>query len=243
LTVPTIVGGRLSLVCAAVDARPLLWTADDGSRHGFEPAIASAVAEFLGLDLHWCFRRWAEFVPALEAGEADAVWCGCAVTAERAARFLFTRPYAIFDESVLVRRGAAIGSVEDLRGKRVGAITASTNMRLAENWRGCERVAFDGTGDDVFAEMVDALRRGEIDALVDDQPAFGGLLGGGEFEIAFTVATRNAWAAALRPGATELQAAIDEALGTIIAGGELQSTWDRWLSPIACPAGLRAAQA
>lgn len=235
----TVDAGRLTLICADLDARPLFWTEAGGERHGFEPAAAAAVAARLGLDLRWRFRRWADFGAALEAGEADAIWCGCAVTPERAERLLFTRPYAIFDEAVLVRRGAGIAGSAQLRGKRVGAIAASTNLRLAESWPGCERIAFDGSGDDVFAEMIGALRRGEIDALVDDEPAFGGLLASGEFEIAFTVATRNQWAAALRPGASGLKSAIDAALGEVIARGELCRSWEYWLAPIACPDELR----
>jgi len=231
--------GRLTLICADLDARPLFWTEADGSRHGFEPAVAAELADRLDLDLHWRFLRWAEFVPALEAGDADAIWCGCAVTPERREKFLFSRPYAIFDESVLVPRGSGIQGSEDLRGKRVGAIAASTNMRLAESWPDCERIGFDGTGEDVFAEMIAALRRGEIDAVVDDQPAFGGLLATGEFELAFTVATRNAWAAAMQPAATALKAAMDVALSDMIASGGLYRSWNQWLAPIACPGELR----
>jgi ABC-type amino acid transport substrate-binding protein len=238
LSLPVRQAGRLTLVCADLDARPLFWTASDGSRHGFEPELASTVAARMGLEICWQFRRWADFEPALEAGEVDAIWCGCAITPERAARLLFSRPYAMFDESVLVRRGAGINTSGDLRGKRVGAIAASTNMRLAENWPGCEKVGFDGASDDVFADMIGALRRGEIDAVVDDEPAFGGLLSGNEFEIAFTVPTENRWAAAMLPGATALKSALDDALAALLADGELRAIWDRWLAPIDYPAGL-----
>ena len=223
--------GRLTLVCADLDARPLFWTEPDGKRRGFEPEVAAAVAARMGLEPCWQFRCWADFEPALEAGEVDAIWCGCAITEDRAARLLFSRPYAIFDESVLVRRGAGIATSRDLRGKRIGAIAASTNMRLAESWPGCEGIAFDGTSDDVFADMIDALRRGRIDAVVDDEPAFGGLLAGWEFEIAFTVATANRWAAALG-------SALDDAMSAALAEGELREIWDRWLAPIDYPAGL-----
>jgi polar amino acid transport system substrate-binding protein len=241
VTAPTLEAGRLTLLCADLDARPLFWTGTDGGRHGFEPAVADAVAARIGLETCWQFRRWADLEPALETGAADAIWCGCAITPERAARILFSRPYAIFHESVLVRRGAGITATDDLRGKRVGAIAASTNMRLAERWPGCERIGFDGNSDDVFADMVGALRRGDIDALVDDEPAFGGLLADGEFEIAFTVQTGNRWAAALPPGAGALKAALDDALAAVIDDGELRDIWNRWLEPIEYPDGFARA--
>ena len=52
-------------------------------------------------------------------------------TAARQEVMDFTRPYAVFHEGVLVRRGDPIASPADLVGKRVAAIEASTNMSLA----------------------------------------------------------------------------------------------------------------
>ncbi len=235
MSIPTVHAGRLTLICADLDARPLFWTDGDGERHGYEPAVATAVAAELGLGLRWQFLRWADFIPALQAGEADAIWCGAAITPERERSLLFSQPYAVFDESVLVRAGDPVTGPDDLRGKRVGAIAGSTNMKLAETWPGCERVAFDGRSDDVFAEMIAALREGEIDAVVDDEPAFGGLLADADFRLAFTAATGNRWGAALRLDAAPLKQLLDQALSTLIESGRLQSTWQYWLPDIAWP--------
>ena len=228
--------GCLTLVCADLDARPLFWTDAGRQRHGFEPAVATAVAASLGLTLQWRFLRWSEFVPSLLAGEADAIWCGAAITPERERQMSFSRPYAVFDESVLVRAADRIETPHDLRGRRVGAITGSTNMALAETWPGCERIGFDGTSDDVFAEMIASLRSGHVDAVVDDEPAFGGLLQDRSLRIAFTVATGNRWAAALRPGNLALKQALDSALLSLDELGRLRQAWNRWLPTIDYPA-------
>ena len=42
--------GALALCCSDMPAPPLFWTEADGSRHGYEPAAARAVAEAMGLD-------------------------------------------------------------------------------------------------------------------------------------------------------------------------------------------------
>ena len=125
-------------------APPLFWTEADGTRHGYEPDAAQAVAESLDLELHWIFRQWADFARALAEGECDGIWCGSAITPERELRFLYTRPYAVFDESVVVRAGDAVSAASDLRGRRVGAIAGSTNMALAETFEGAVCVPFDG---------------------------------------------------------------------------------------------------
>jgi polar amino acid transport system substrate-binding protein len=218
----------LTLACAEMDARPLFWNDPDGTRYGYEPEAAAAVAARMGLGLRWEFRIWSAFRAALEAGEVDAIWCGSAITPERRAVFDYSRPYAVFGEGVLVRRGEGIAGPADLRGLRVGAIAASTNMALAESWPGVgELVEFDGSSDDVFAEMVAALRARRIDALVDDEPAFGAF-DEGDLELGFVVATENAWGAALRPGSDALRAALDEAIAAVVADGTLAGIWSRW---------------
>lgn len=231
----TIEAGSLTLLCADLDARPLFWTESDGQRDGYEPQIAQAVAKQMGLVLRWKFCRWSDFGAELKAGQADAIWCGCAITLERSQQFLFSKPYAVFHESVLVRSGDAISRSEDLRGLRVGAIASSTNMALAEQWPGCERIGFDGTSDDVFKEMIDALSSGEIDAVVDDEPAFGGLLSNAAFKIAFTVNTANRWGAAMRPESSALKVGFDAAIQQVVDSGELARIWQQYLGYIEYP--------
>lgn len=222
----TIKEGTLTLICADLDARPLFWT-EGRQRFGYEPQVAEAVANQMGLDLRWHFSRWSEFASELDVGHADAIWCGCAITPERTEQFLFSEPYAVFHESVLVRCDDDINSSHDLRGLRVGAIAASTNMALAQQWPDCELIGFDGTSDDVFKEMIEALRTGQIDAVVDDEPAFGGVLSSTEFEIAFTVETANSWGAAMRQDATNLKQAFDTAIKQVIGSGDLADIWAR----------------
>lgn len=233
--VDTISDGYLTLACADLDARPLFWTESDGSRFGYEPAVAEAVADQLGRKLRWSFRQWADFGPAVLNGEVDAIWCGSAITAEREKSFLYSSPYAVFNESVLVKRHSGIKSAADLKHLRVGAISGSTNMALAESWVNCSRVGFDGASDDVFSDMVNALRRGDIDAVVDDEPAFGGLLDSNEFEIAFTVETGNRWGAAMKPGSVILKQSIDRSLAELKRSAKLQSAWQRHLPAIPFP--------
>jgi polar amino acid transport system substrate-binding protein len=239
----TVTPGALTLCCADMDARPLFWTLPDRARDGYEPAVAALVAERLGLDLVWEFRRWDGFRPALEAGEVDAIWCGSAITEERRAVFSYSRPYAVFDEGVLVAASSPIRSVEGLRGARIGAIAGSTNMRLAETLGASELVAFDGSSDDVFAEMLAAVSDRRIDAMVDDMPAFGGVLAGGRFRLAHVAQTGNEWGAACRLGDGHTVALIDHGLTAAIADGAVAVEWTRWFPDEAVPPALQPAAA
>lgn len=224
--------GTLTLCCSDMAAPPLFWTEADGTRYGYEPGAALAVAEALGLELRWIFRQWADFARTLAERECDGIWCGSAITPERERRFLYTQPYAVFDESVVVRAGDAVAAASDLRNRRVGAIAGSTNMALAETFEGAECVPFDGVTDDVFGDMLRALQMGLVDAVVDDDVAFLGLdRTYPDIRVAFTVATRNAWGCALRLGDEELKEALDDA----IAHADLPAVWRQWLPTLVYP--------
>ena len=216
----------LKFICADLDARPLFWT-EDNKRFGFEPEVAQAIAKEMGEKLQWVFLKWADFSPYLLSGKADAIMCGSAITPEREKQFLYSKPYAYFNESVLIRSEDHFEKPEDFQGKILGAIHESTNMALAQQWKGCQYRDFDGTSDNVFKEMIDALSNGEIDGVVDDEPAFGGLLTNTQFKLAFTVETMNPWGIAMRHGDENLKERINEGLERIITNGVHQKIWSR----------------
>ncbi|WP_443640026.1 ABC transporter substrate-binding protein [Candidatus Njordibacter sp. Uisw_039] len=231
----TVKNGCLTLICADLDAMPLFSTDDQGQRFGYEPAVAQILAQHLGLELNWLFTRWSDFELALFDNKADAIWCGCAITPTRKERFLFSRPYAAFDESVLVCCDANIASPSDLEGLQVAAIAGSTNMALAKSWLGCQQVAFSGQSDDVFADMIGALTTGEVDAVVDDEPAFGELLTDPRYKLAFTVKSANLWGAAMQKNQVELKKALDSALNSLIEAGSVSRIWRQHLAGITYP--------
>ncbi|MQY40826.1 ABC transporter glutamine-binding protein GlnH [Streptomyces sp. RB17] len=226
----------LRLACIDSEAPPLFHLTDPvAGRRGYEPAVGELIATELGRSLEWVYLPWAEMLPAVRRGEADAVLCGQGVTEARAALVDFTRPYAVFHESVLVRRGDPVRAVSDLSGRRVAAIEGSTNMALAETFEGAVTVAFGGGSDDVFGDMLQALRTAEVDAVVDDDVVFVPLGDHPDFDLAFTVRTGNRWAVGTAKDRPELRAQLDGALGRIIADGRLAKAWARWLPSLEYP--------
>ena len=215
----------LKFICADLDARPLFWT-ENNKRFGFEPEVAHAIAKEMGEELKWIFLKWADFSTYLLSGKADAIMCGSAITSEREKQFLYSKPYAYFNESVLIRSEDHFEKPEDFQGKILGAIHESTNMALAQQWKGCQYRAFDGTSDNVFKEMIDALSNGEIDGVVDDEPAFGGTIQDPKFKIAFTVETKNPWGIAMQKDNFFLKEKIDRALNNIYQNSIHQKIWN-----------------
>ena len=216
----------LKLVCADLDARPLFWS-EGTTRFGYEPEVAQAIAEEMGETLEWVFLRWADFKDYVLSGQADGVLCGSAITPEREKIFLYSKPYACFNESVLIRSEDQMTTPEDFKGKVLGAIEGSTNMALAQKWSGIEYRAFSGNSDNVFWDMIHALENKEIDGVVDDEPAFGGLVNNKSFQIAFTVETNNLWGIALSPKNYQLKLKLDNCINRLLLNSKLKFIWEK----------------
>jgi polar amino acid transport system substrate-binding protein len=225
----------LRLACIDSEAPPLFNLSPDGIRRtGYEPDVAELVAHELGRELRWVFTAWENMIPCVQAGDADAVWCGQGMTEERMRQVDFTQPYAIFNETVLVRAGDPARGPNELGGYRVGAIANSTNLALALTFPDIIPVEF-GAGDDVFGDMITSLRSGEIDAFVDDDVVTVPLGADSDFDVAFTAPTGNRWAVGLAHSNSSLREEIDRALGTIIADGRLKTVWEKWMRDLPFP--------
>jgi len=79
----------------------------DGARAGFDIEVAGALAERLGRRAEFVAFRWPELSARGRAGDFDIVASGVTIRPERALLGRFTRPYAVSEAVVLVRRGAA----------------------------------------------------------------------------------------------------------------------------------------
>ena len=130
---------------------------------------------------------------------------------------------------VLVRKGSGITAADDLRGKRVGGLADSTNIALVEGFPEATAVPYPGS-DKVLPEMLEALRAGDIDALIDDELVL--VVAAEEdpnLELAFTLPTRVPFAIAVSPENTDLLAALNGAIAALLADGTMMQLWTTWI--------------
>jgi polar amino acid transport system substrate-binding protein len=233
----TVEPGVLRLATSDLDARPLFWNEGE-TRLGYEPEAAAAVARAMGLDLRWVYTDWGGRMDSVLRGESDGVWCGVSITEERRRILGFSQPYAYFNESCVVRRGIEASSPEDLRGLRIGAAEASTNLEVVESWDGVVAVAFTDQTDDIFTDLIEATASGAIDGFVDDEPAMVPLAERDDrLSFAFSVESRRPWGCGVRPGSDDLVAALDAAIASCTASGELERIWTAHLPFLPFPLG------
>lgn len=228
-TLPLVQPGHLHIAASDFDARPMSYVDAKGDRTGYEPELARNLCDRLGLTPVWHNLPMQEFYTCLGTGKYDAVWFNQAITPERQKVVIFTQPYGLFDEAVLVRQGSGIASVEDLRGKRVGGLADSTNIALVEGFPEAIAVPFPGS-DKVLPEMLNALRKGDIDALIDDELVL--VVANEEdpdLELAFTLPTRVPFAIAVSPEKPELLAALNGAIADALEDQTMARLWAQWI--------------
>jgi len=226
----------------------LVWAADQegGGPHvfpdpedprrltGFEVDFAELIAAELGVKARFQQGQW-DRLPLLLDQTADCVINGIELTPERRRDYGCSRPYFGYALQMVGRRGAAPASLADLaapgpRGVwRVGVLTGSAaeiEMRahVAGGAAQLEVIGYDGTLD-----SLEQVTSGVLDAAVLDDcivafyaDRFAGLravdrpFAGGMY----TVLTSRRTPA--------LAAAIDAAIGKVIADGRLKAIYDRW---------------
>nr|WP_228034999.1 ABC transporter substrate-binding protein [Oculatella sp. LEGE 06141] len=218
----------MAIAASDFDARPMSYV-DGTERLGYEPDVARLLCTHLGLEPVWSNLPMADFYPSLQTGTYDVVWFNQAITEERKAWVDFTRPYGLFDEAVLVKADRSIRSSADLAGLKVGGLADSTNLALAATFAEVETVPYPGS-DRVLPEMLEALRKGEIDALIDDELV---LIVAAEddpgLKVAFTVPTQVPFGIGVQKGQPELWQAIDSTLEAMSADGTLADLWAKWI--------------
>jgi polar amino acid transport system substrate-binding protein len=204
---------------------------DPGRVIGFEVEIADALVEILSRRLGMPLRgefvqyEWVTLVPGLTKGDFDIILSGLEITPATSAQVLFTRPYYMYAQQLVVRRDEQhIHTLADCLDKPVGTMSGSAAERVVQAAGVRDIVGFDGQ-----VEPFLDLELGRLDAVLLDFPIVmyyaapnpklklvGPHVAAGEYGIG------------LRPADTELAAAINAALSELMATGQLRRIYERW---------------
>jgi len=197
--------------------------AHPGTLIGFETEIAATLARSLGVRAQFVQNDWPNLIPSLERGTFDVALNGVEITPARLGRVDFSRPYFFFTLRLAARKDdGRITDLASLRGHRVGTLAGTQAWQTLVD-AGAQAIPYEGV-DEPFID----LERGRTDAvLLDDiivdryaprHPTVRvvGDVGDGAYAIAFRREDRA------------LRAAVDAALGQMIASHELRDILARW---------------
>ena len=144
------------------------------------------------------------------------------VTDERKQSVDFTDSYATGIQSVIVKEGSSIKSIDDLKGKKIGVQLATTGDIYAKDDFGEENVEEYNKG----ADAVMALTSGKIDAVIIDK-SFVETTDG--LQILDTDYVQEDYAAAIQKGNTDLLNAVNGALKELKEDGTIQKILDKYI--------------
>src|SRR5665213_2874087 len=202
---------------------PYVYEDRSGALVGFEVALAEQLAAALGVRARLVQNDWSNLIPSLERGTFDVALNGIEVTPARAARVAFTRPYYVFSERLVGRRGdGRIRDLGSLRGLRVGTLANSQAWDLLRD-AGAVALPYEGV-DEPFVD----LEHGRTDAVVLDDLIVARYLGRHPSLAVVGDLAEGRYAVALRPSDEDLRAALDGALAQIIRSGAWRRTLSGW---------------
>ncbi len=190
---------------------------------GFEVDIAEALSRELGVRAKFHQNDWSNLIPSLERGDFDIILNGLEDTKARRTRLHLSRPYFVYGETLAVRPGSALHTLDDLRGHRIGTLnqTVAEELLLAHHadvvlYEGQQEPYLDlshGRTDGVLLDHVIADRYGcglpELRCLAQDL-------------------ARGTYVIGIRPSDGELWTKVDGALAHLIDSGELRAILERW---------------
>ena len=192
---------------------------------GFEVDLAEELGKVLGVRFVRVQAPFANLVQTLDRGDCDLAMNGLEPTDARRVQVLFTRPYYVFQQQLSVAPGTTgVRTLDDLVGKRVGALGESQSHTLLQARPGIEVVVYDSSTtayEDVMngrtaAALADLpIARGlkpQYPKLVDAGEPFG--------EDYYVIAARK--------DAADLRDAVDAAIGTLVANGTIERIYRKW---------------
>jgi len=194
-----------------------------GALVGFEVDLADALARALGVRARFVQNEWMTLIPSLERGTFDVAMNGIEVTPALAARVALSRPYYLFSEQLVARRGdTRVRDLASIVGLRVGTLASSLSWDLASR-AGAKAVPYDGVDEPFFD-----LAHDRIDAVLLDDIIVARYIGRHPSLIVVGDVADGRYAIAMRPSDRDLAASIDGALADLIASGAWRQVLARW---------------
>lgn len=140
---------------------------DAGRLTGFDVELGTAIAQRLGVKPQFIEARWEGLLAGLDIDRYDAVINEVAVTDERKLKYDYSDPY-ITSHAVLIvaSDNATIRSFDDLQGRK-SANTPTSHLGRIAAAHGAQVIPTHG-----FAESVDLVATGRVDATVNDSLSF-----------------------------------------------------------------------
>ena len=192
---------------------------------GFEVDLARALAVEWGVRAEMVQNSWDGLIPALNRGSFDFILNGLEITPEHLKQVAMSKPYFVYSQQIVTGKNRNdIKSRDDLRGKRVGVLSASMSHRLLETMGGIKLVSYGGN-----TETCRDIKTGRLDAAVMDFPtALYYAQKDPELGFAGKPFAFGYYGIGISKKDVQFAQTVNQALDSLLAGGQLKAIYSKW---------------
>ncbi len=225
------------VIATSPDFPPFEELTADGNVEGIEIEVLNLVCEKLGVELKIETMDFDSVLPGVQAGKYDVGVSGISVTPEREKNVLFTDPYCLAAQAIVVVEGSTIASKADLTGKTIAVQTGTT----AESY--CMDNGYTISAFTANSDAQTALTTAKVDAWVIDDltaaemvAAYNAGNPAKKLVILDEAMTTEPYAFAFAKGSDDLVAEINKIVNELVADGTIKGIFDKYQAPYTAPA-------
>ena len=201
----------------------------DGQIVGIDIDIMKAICDKIGYDMEVVDMEFGSIITAVATGKADVGAAGITKTEDRAKSVNFTASYATGIQSVIVKDGGKVASLEDLKGAdiKIGVQQDTTGDIYATGDFGEDHMLRFNKG----ADAVQALVSGKCDAvIIDNGPAKVFVDTNEGLSLLDTAYTEEEYSYEISYDNQEVYDLVNGALEEMLADGSIQKIIDTYIS-------------
>lgn len=236
VTVESIQKAGKLVIATSPDFPPFESLAADGSVEGIEIDILNLICEELGVELVIEQMDFDSVLPGVQAGKFTAGVSGISVTPAREKNTLFTDPYCLAAQAIVVTSDSAITCKADLDSKAVSVQTGTT----AESF--CLENGYDVKPFAANSDAQAALTTGKVDAWVIDDLTAAEMVAAYNAEnpdaplvVLDEAMTTEPYAFAFAFGSEALVEGINGILNQLVADGTVAAIFEKHNAPYTNP--------
>lgn len=226
--------GKL-VIATSPDFPPFESLSSDGKVEGIEIDVLEMICKELGVSLEIQQMDFDSVLPGVQANKYDMGVSGISVTEKRQKNVLFTEPYCLAAQAIVVVEGSPITCKADLEGKKVSVQTGTT----AETY--CMESGYSVSAFAANNDAESAVVQGKVDAWVIDDLTAAEMVKAynAENDVKLVVLsepmTTEPYALAMAFGSEDTVAKINEILNKLLSDGTIASVFEKWDAPFTSP--------
>ena len=206
-----------------------------GKVFGIEIDILESICADLGVELKIEQMDFDSVLPGVQAGKFTLGASGISITPKREKNTLFTVPYCLAAQAIVVKEGSAIASKADLDGKKVSVQTGTTaetfcmeNGYKVNSYTANDDAKLALVMDKVDAWVIDDLTAAEMVALYNEENE-------DQLVILPEAMTTEPYAFAMPFGYEEVVEEINGILNGLVKDGTVASIFEKFEAPYTQP--------